>query len=125
MPNKVFLNSDNIQEIIIEGDQHIEAFKAAMEESARLDEETKVRGIPLKSLVDISKMGELDRQVIYEALHNIINRDYVKSAIYGHYETHNPIVNFFLKDMEHISNHRMRVFDDRTEALKWLRDEIN
>ena len=117
--NKVFINDDGILEIIIKGDQHADNFKDIIEQTNETEKSMILDGKPLKTLVDITNMGEVDKSIVYEALQSILERNYYRTAIYGEY-TKNPVLMHLLSGIGKFNFNRFKYFKTRALAIKWL-----
>lgn len=120
MSNRVFVNDEGIVEIVFEGDQHKDNFHETIVAADKLQQERRDKGLPVRTLNDISKMGELDLPVIYESIKRSTDRNYDKSALFGDYKPDSSVVARLLKDIGKFGEGRARHFLERKEAIEWL-----
>ena len=119
--NKVFINNDGILEIIIKGDQHVDNFKDIIEQTNETEKNMILAGKPLKTLVNINDMGEVDKSIIYEALQSILERNYYRTAIYGEYSK-NSVLMHLLSGIGKFNYTRFKYFKSKSDAIAWLNE---
>jgi hypothetical protein len=120
MANRVFIAPDGWHvEFVMEGDQTYESVKKTVDESLIVNDLLRSQGKPIRTIVDISKMGKTDygarragaeglKEVTYDRLAVIAAKSSVQKSL----------ANFVIGVTGKREN--TKYFDSREEALKWL-----
>ena len=118
MANRVFMNEDEIVEIIVDGDQTVESVEAMGRQAERLITERRSLGkrcLVLDNLLQIGTVGPDARKAVVRLSEQI---DYDRLALLGK----GGIMRFGTSLMLRASgrSYHMRYFDDRQQATEWL-----
>lgn len=119
MNNKLFLNEAGFQEMILIGEQTFESTTQTLEESLKLDQKLLSEKGYVKTLIDVSEMGNIDPRSVELAASNISNTEYDKIAVFGV----KPSIKVFL-DVIIIGAKKkdsVKIFSTREEAVEWLK----
>jgi hypothetical protein len=118
MANKVYLNSDQIIEIEVIGDQNIESIEVMGRQIDTLITQMKAVGKPcllLDNLLQIGKVGPEARTKVVE-LTKVL--DYDRAAMLGKGGLMRFGANLMLRASG--KSYHIRYFDNRDEAIRWL-----
>jgi hypothetical protein len=122
MTNKVFLNPDDIIEIEVVGDQTLDSVERMGRQASGLLSELRSLGKPCRVLDNLLQMGKVDapaRRLVVELSRQL---DYDKLAMLG---KGGGIMRFGTNLMLRASgrSYKIRYYDDRIQALSWLREK--
>lgn len=118
MANRIFMNDDEIIEVIIEGDQTYMTFENlrydAMDMISRLQKE----GKPRRGLININKLGKFNADSNRAAMEILESLNYDKVAIFGANTILTEVTKAIILAMG--KGDTTRIFANREAALEWL-----
>jgi UDP-N-acetylmuramyl pentapeptide synthase len=123
MPNKVFLNKNEYIEIIYEGDQTSETVNNVVDETLKIISILKKQNKPVKIINDLSKLGGSSMGARKTSAETLEKVKYDKVALFG--------ANLFMKYLAILiikasgMGEKVKYFDTREEAEKWLAEVVD
>ena len=121
MSNRVYLNSDGIIEIEVIGDQTVPSVEAMGRQTDSFITQLKAVGKPcliLDNLLQIGKVGPEARREVVDVASRL---DFDRAAMLGQGGMMRFGANLMLRATGRA--YKMRYFDRREDAVKWLLDE--
>ena len=120
--NRVYLNSDGIIEIEVIGDQNAASVELMGRQADTLITQLKAVGKPcilLDNLLQVGKVGPEARRSVVEIAKRL---DFDRAAMLGQGGLMRFGANLMLRATG--KSYNLRYFDDRDEAIKWLKEEL-
>lgn len=118
MGNKIHENEKGYTEIIFEGKQDSESIYKLIEDSLDYNNKLSLQGKQIKTMLDLTKAGDLDAGAAKQAIGGFSNIDYDKIAIFGASdeltEKLKQILNLTGKELP------VKMFSMKEEAEEWL-----
>lgn len=121
MGNKVYVNDDEIIEIEVIGDQNAASVELMGRQADALITQMKAVGKPcliLDNLLQIGKVGPEARHMVVDLAKRL---DYDRAAMLGQGGLMSFGANLMLRATG--KTYKVRYFDNREEAIKWLKSE--
>lgn len=119
MKNSTFVNEKlGIGEMIVQGDQTASTAKELIAQSIKINEELSSNYGGIHTLIDVTKMGKLDLGSKTSALQGLGTLSFDKAAIVGANGTNEKVIELLLALSGR--NERVKLFDNRTDAVAWL-----
>ncbi len=119
--NKVYINSNDIVEILVNGDQTSESVQKMAEEAARLVAQLKENGRKGLIIDNLTTMGIVPPEVRKKVVEHMKMIDYDKLALYGRGGLLKIAANLLMQAIGRGSS--VRFFDDYEQATDWLKDK--
>lgn len=120
MANRIFLNNDEIIEVVIEGDQTYMTFENlkydAMDMLSKLQKEGKQR----RGIINIAKIGKFNADSNRAAMEILESLNYDKAALYGANTILTEVTKAIILAMGKGNN--TKLFPDRDSAMRWLNE---
>jgi hypothetical protein len=120
--NRVFLNQDGIIEIMVVGAQNATSIETMGREADALVTQMKAVGKPCLILDNLLQIGPVDaqgRKLVVDLAKRI---DYDRAAMLGKGGVMRLGANLMLRAVGQA--YRVRYFDDRDQAIKWLKEKL-
>jgi len=120
--NRVFLNKDGIIEIMVVGAQNATSIETMGREADALVTQMKAVGKPCLILDNLLQIGPVDaqgRKLVVDLAKRI---DYDRAAMLGKGGVMRLGANLMLRAVGQA--YRTRYFDDRDQAIKWLKEKL-
>lgn len=120
--NRVFINSQGLVEIIVDGDQTVESVKKMADKTEKLCAKLSKSGQPslvLDNLLFIGYVPPEARKLVVEEVKRI---DYDKLAMVGKGTAFKLAANLLLRATGRGA--KVRYFDDYHKATEWLQDAL-
>lgn len=116
MQDKIFINSDNIIEIVLVGDQTAQMFEAIYSDYLPLEEKLRSSGKPVLGLFNLTDETGFSLSSNKAALEILERINYDKVAMYDvpHYSVTEGIV------MATGKSDNTKLFKNREDAISWL-----
>lgn len=122
MANRVFLNKHNIIEEAYDDQLTIETLDKLMKYKSDLIVQLRGKKEDVLTMIDLSDMHKMDRELRGEALKRIRQFDFDKLAYYGASKFMSYILAFIVQ-ASHKEN-KIKGFPDKQQAEEWLQNNI-
>ena len=116
--NRVFINSDEIIEILVVGDQTVASVQAMGDQTFALAKQQQTSGRPVRIMDNLLQMGTVPAEARKLVVELVKSNDYDKLAMLGN----NPILRFGANLILQATGKgtQVKYFDDRGACVKWL-----
>lgn len=118
--NKVFANADGYTEMIWDGDQTGETVFDTIKESVKYNDALSSKGLPIKVLVDLTKVTSLDIGAEKQGVGAVSVIPFDKAAMYGGSDEIMEKVWGIIKYGG--GEEKSKMFATREEAVEWLKN---
>lgn len=117
-PNKVFINSDGIVEILVVGDQTVESVRAMGQQALELSKHQRSKDKPALILDNLLQIGVVPPEARRLVVELVKSTDYDKLAMLGSDRLLRLGANLMLQATG--KGQRVKYFEDRDKCVAWL-----